>query len=162
MRFRTKQVLHVAGLVFKEENGKDYVLIGKRKKTEKLYPEYWEFGGGKVKKNETFEEALKRELWEEFNIEVKILMPFETYNIIFGDRILILGICFLCRLIKDNPIFNTKKEIKGKEHDIIKWVFIEDLVDNKQIYDFLIPGLKKRLIFGYKIYQKFFKSSKTI
>ena len=45
------------------------ILIAQRKPTGKL-PNKWEFPGGKVEDGETTEECLKREMAEEFGIEV--------------------------------------------------------------------------------------------
>jgi len=47
------------------------VLIAKRKKGDRL-AEKWEFPGGKIETNETPEECLKREMLEEFGIEVSV------------------------------------------------------------------------------------------
>jgi 8-oxo-dGTP diphosphatase len=47
------------------------VLIAKRKSSDKL-PDKWEFPGGKVEAGETPQECLKREIQEEFGIDVSV------------------------------------------------------------------------------------------
>jgi len=49
----------------------DRVLIAKRKPGGKL-PDKWEFPGGKVEAGESAQECLKRELQEEFGIDVRV------------------------------------------------------------------------------------------
>ena len=44
--------------------------------------EKWEIPGGKVKKNEFFDEALKREYFEETGLEIDI---HELYNVVRND-----------------------------------------------------------------------------
>ncbi|MDA0986516.1 MAG: NUDIX domain-containing protein [Bacteroidetes bacterium] len=56
----------VVGIIIKE----GAVLLGQRKETS-LYPLKWEFPGGKVEKNESIENCLKRELKEELNLDIK-------------------------------------------------------------------------------------------
>ena len=50
-------------------NAKNEVLLGKRMKGKNLKG-YWEFPGGKIKPNETPEEALFREFQEELGVEI--------------------------------------------------------------------------------------------
>jgi 8-oxo-dGTP diphosphatase len=47
------------------------IIIAKRKSTGKL-PNKWEFPGGKVENNETPEQCLRREMKEEFDIDVSV------------------------------------------------------------------------------------------
>ena len=47
------------------------ILIAKRKSTDKL-PNKWEFPGGKIKTNETPQECLKREMKEEYSVDVSV------------------------------------------------------------------------------------------
>lgn len=47
------------------------ILIAKRGSTDKL-ANMWEFPGGKVEKGESPEECLRREIKEEFNIEIEV------------------------------------------------------------------------------------------
>lgn len=52
-----------------EKEGK--ILIARRKQGDKMQFK-WEFPGGKIKQNETPEQCLKRELFEEFEINTDI------------------------------------------------------------------------------------------
>lgn len=60
----------VAGVIYK----KNKFLIAQRN-LKKEQGGLWEFPGGKVEKNETYEQALIREIKEEFNADIQI----ETY-----------------------------------------------------------------------------------
>lgn len=90
--------------VFIKEN--DKFLIAQKK-------DKWEFPGGKIKKSEKKEEALKRELKEELGIEIEVkdfLFKYESEKFIF--------------------YFYSAKIIKGefflKEHKSIKWVSFDE------------------------------------
>ena len=64
-------------------NDENKILLGKRP-FGKPFENLWEFPGGKVKSNETAEEAVIREVKEEINIDLKMncLAPltFSTFN----------------------------------------------------------------------------------
>ena len=83
----------------------------------------WEFPGGKVHDNETFEESLSREIKEELNITINIheKIAEEKYK---DDKIDIVLYYYLCSL--KNGI------IKLNEHENFAWVEKKDF--NK--YDF--------------------------
>lgn len=57
----------VAGIIYKN----DKFLIAQRN-FKKAQGGLWEFPGGKVEKDETYEEALKREIKEEFNADIRV------------------------------------------------------------------------------------------
>ena len=82
----------------------------------------WEFPGGKVEKNETFEDALKREIKEELNIEIKIHSKLgeENYK---DDKIDIKLHYFYCSYINGN--------IKLSEHEDSAWVTKEEFKNYK-------------------------------
>ncbi len=73
-------VFHLEGIMVKKANvgtagiirkeGK--ILIAQRKKDSWMEPNKWEFPGGKVEPNETYEECLIREIDEELGITITI------------------------------------------------------------------------------------------
>lgn len=68
-----KPTIHVvAGIVYNQE-GK--ILLSSRPEG-KSYTGYWEFAGGKVEKNESELDALKREFQEELNIHILHATPY--------------------------------------------------------------------------------------
>tara|TARA_Y100000589_G_scaffold287957_1_gene289063 strand:+ start:247 stop:663 length:417 start_codon:yes stop_codon:yes gene_type:complete len=108
------------------------ILIGKRPEG-KNFEKLWEFPGGKVKKNETVEQALIRETKEEINVNLKMNciapLAFSTY---YNQDINIIILLFISRKWDLEPVC--------KFHSELKWVKANDL--NK--YD--MPPANKPLV----------------
>ena len=103
----------------------DHYLLAKRSK-EKYMGLKWEFPGGKVEQNETFKDALSREILEELNVNIEI------HNKVAGERyqdeeINIVLHYYLCSLIDTNIVLS--------EHEAIEWVKKQDFSK----YEF-VPG----------------------
>ena len=103
----------------------DRYLLAKRSK-EKYMGLKWEFPGGKVEQNETFKDALSREILEELNVNIEIhnKVAEERYQ---DEEINIVLHYYLCTLIDTNIILS--------EHEAIEWVKKQDFLK----YEF-VPG----------------------
>ena len=73
----------VAGIIYKN----DKFLIAQRN-LNKAQGGLWEFPGGKVEKNETHENALIREIKEEFNADIKVDKFKSGKEIIYPEEII--------------------------------------------------------------------------
>jgi ADP-ribose pyrophosphatase len=80
------------------------VLIAQRAAGENLAGN-WEFPGGKIEPGETLQECLKREIDEEFEVDIEVLDFFgeSTYSYHNGTIILI---AFWCRWHSEVPSSN--------------------------------------------------------
>ena len=122
------------------------ILMTKRSKKKREFPNYWEFPGGKCNKNESIQNCIKREINEELNIDInfiKIIKKMKIYNYN-------LSYC-ICHIINDNHIK------KNNEIDEYRYVNVNDinrlkllhgdnkLIDpiRKYIYDCCSTGLGK-------------------
>ena len=111
----------VAAIIKKD----DYFLLAKRNK-EKYMGLKWEFPGGKVEKDESFEEALSREILEELNVNIEIhnKVAEERFQ---DDEINIVLHYYICSLIDTDIVLS--------EHEAIEWVKKQDFLN----YEF-VPG----------------------
>ena len=116
----------VGGLIYQNKK----ILICQRKE-EGDHPLKWEFPGGKLKDNENNQEALKRELKEELNIEINEMIFFDEYLYEYKKLSKNLKLVFF-------QIFQFEGEIQNKVHQQLKWIDISKLGD----YDFLEGDLK--------------------
>lgn len=93
------------------------LLIAKRKPTARL-PNLWEFPGGKVEPNETPKECLKRELKEEFDVDVSVgeYLGSNIHTYDFGTIELMAFRAFW-----------EKGDFKLLDHEEIRWVFKHEL-----------------------------------
>lgn len=78
----------------------------------------WEFPGGKVEPNETKEDAIKREIFEELDSEISVDSFIGTFKHQYNSFHITMHV-FKCSLIKGN--------LQIKEHINSKWVKKEDL-----------------------------------
>jgi len=140
-QFLTRETLkqtpevHVAGICFKREGDKPYVLLGKRSPTRSLYPGLYEGCGGQLAANETFASGVKRHYRLEYGIEVDVIEKEHLfYNIQVPNEPLIPGVSFLCKYINGEP---------GSKNHELGWYNREEL-DRIPEGEF-IPGLKKEV-----------------
>ncbi|MDH5621716.1 MAG: 8-oxo-dGTP diphosphatase MutT [Gammaproteobacteria bacterium] len=73
----------------------------------------WEFPGGKIRPNETSNQALSRELAEELGIEVTAYSSFMSLRHEYDDRIVTIEF-FIVSAWKSNPV--------GREGQELRWV----------------------------------------
>ncbi len=84
---RSKELLNVViGIIIDTENK---VLLNKRKKNTTLSG-YWEFPGGKIKPNETPDQALSRELFEELGIKIVATDPLDSIEYQYAEHDVVL------------------------------------------------------------------------
>lgn len=79
---------------------------------------FWEFPGGKIEDGESREEALKREIREELDVEIQIDSFLTTVEYDYPSFHLTMH-CFLCSL--------DSQTLTLKEHESAKWLSQEEL-----------------------------------
>ena len=118
-------MIDVVAAVIKKDNK---YLIAQRNR-DKHFAFYWEFPGGKVNNNESFENALKREILEELSINININNKISSER--FRDEKINVEVhYFLCEKLDEEIILS--------EHEDMKWVFKKNLLNFK-----LAPGDSK-------------------
>ena len=116
----------VAAIILKD----DLYLVAKRNHKKHLGLK-WEFPGGKVEKNENFNQALSREITEELNIKIDIIKKVSQKN--YKDEKVNIKIHYYLCLFRQGVI-------KLSEHEDYAWVKKNNLYS----YDF-VPGDKEIL-----------------
>jgi 8-oxo-dGTP diphosphatase len=77
------------------------------------WKDYWEFPGGKMEPEETTEEALMREIWEELETRIKVERLVQTVEWDYPAFHLIMH-CYLCHV--------ESGHLELKEHEAAKWL----------------------------------------
>ncbi|MFH1253091.1 MAG: NUDIX domain-containing protein [Candidatus Uhrbacteria bacterium] len=116
------------------------ILLLKRSANEKLLPNFFEMPGGKIKFGETAEQALVREIKEETNLTVKVLVLYNVFNYLSADqKTQTFDLQFICRL----------KTIKGlklsSEHESYLWISPKDINKLK-----ISPEMRQAILNGFK------------
>ena len=113
------------GAFILNEDGK--VLLQKRNKE----PEkgYWSIPGGKLEWMETFEEAVKREIKEECDIDIKIEKLLGIYDhIVKNENQHWVSPSFLCKITNGEP-----KIMEPTKHTDMKWFSLNELPEKLTI-----------------------------
>lgn len=113
-----KQIQVAAALLF--ENGK--IFATKRGQSKYAYVAHkYEFPGGKIEKGERGEDAVKRELLEELDLEVKVGGLYARQLFEYPDFIIDLFL-YECEKISDFTL---------KEHESYAWIAPKDLKEDE-------------------------------
>lgn len=115
-----KKVIEVVGAIIENENAEIFCTLRPK---EKSFGNMWEFPGGKIENKESKEDALKRELREELNLEVEIDRYFMEVSKEYENVIINLT-CYICKV-------NKNMEYQLKEHSACIWLkkeFLSSLV----------------------------------
>ena len=121
----------VCGVIYKG----DEVFLCRRKPSKQMGG-FWEFPGGKIEKDEKPEDALKRELEEEFEMKVEEIEYF--YSTIHSyEKFTIRLSAFKCQFIES--------KYKLTDHDRFEWMSI-DSIDSKVLAPADVPILEKLLV----------------
>ena len=123
---KIEQIKVVAGLILKNNK----LLICQRPNF-KDHPLKWEFPGGKIKNDETNEEALIREINEELSIKIINYEELISYN--FNYKNLNKKVFIYFYLVN-----NFSGKVLNNFHKELKWIEIKDIRE----YDFLEGDLK--------------------
>lgn len=97
----------------------DQALIAKRAETKSFLPGKFELPGGHVEFGETIQDALQRELREEFDVEIIIGDPYHAFTYLTNEGTRqSVEIDYLAQLA------DPKKEVapKPEEHSEIRWI----------------------------------------
>ena len=113
-----KPVINVVAAVIKEGNE---FFIAQRNR-EKDFGLKWEFPGGKVEPQETFEDALKREIKEELKVDISI--KSKIIEVPYRDeRLNILLHYYLCEKMGDIRLMEHEKGVWVSKPDLYRFKF---------------------------------------
>ena len=115
-----KEILAIGIALINEQN---QILIARRP-AHKALPLKWEFPGGKVEENESFELCIIREIKEELNLDILPVDYIGKESFQYDYAYVTLHL-YTGKIISDSPL-------KLNEHIEIKWVNANEL----ETYDF--------------------------
>lgn len=110
------KTIKVVAAIIKRDNE---IMIAQRIKGE--FKGMWEFPGGKIETGETAEQALKREIMEEMEVEINVNEYLLTAEYDYPTFHLSMD-CFICTLLNNDIHLN--------DHTDYKWISIDEDIKN--------------------------------
>lgn len=110
-----KKTVRVVGAMIENELGE--ILCALRSKDMSM-PNLWEFPGGKIEINETIEDAIIREIYEELDCKIEFTEIFHEHTHEY-EKVIVNLIVVKCKLLSGTP--------KANEHAKLMWLSPEYL-----------------------------------
>jgi 8-oxo-dGTP pyrophosphatase MutT (NUDIX family) len=118
-----QQVITVCAFIYKKENGEIYLFSPKRAATKKFLPGVYELPGGHIDYGEDLVQGLKREIKEEFNMDIKVgdcFYAFTYLNKVKGSHS--VEILFFAQFTSPE----TQLKLDPEDHSEFKWMSRQD------------------------------------
>ncbi|MCM3322253.1 (deoxy)nucleoside triphosphate pyrophosphohydrolase [Cytobacillus kochii] len=125
-----KKTVHVVGAIIENEK---YEIFCALRSPEMSLANYWEFPGGKIEEGETPEQALEREIQEEFSCLIQVGSKVED-TVYEYENVIVRLETYKAELKKGQPT--------ALEHAATKWVTREEIT-NLNFAPADIPAVKK-------------------
>lgn len=126
------KIVEVVAAIIKKE---DKIFITRRGYGE--FIDMWEFPGGKIEDGESKEEALKREIKEELELDIENLEYLTTVDYDYPNFHLKMD-CFICEIAGGKLSLNA--------HNDAKWINFDELDNPKWVpADILVVDALKKL-----------------
>ena len=104
-------------------NNKREVLLTQRSLERDHHPGEWEITTGRLNQNESYEEAIKREVKEELNIEIEIIAPVQAFHFYRGpEEVEHVGVTFICKHVSGDV------KVDGIEEVDYKWFGFDEAI----------------------------------
>ena len=118
----TTKIQEITACAFIHKNGK--LFVAKRASTKSFLPDTYELPGGHVEFGETMEEALKREIQEEFGFEIKVGNPFYTLTYTWSNNTKhAVEVVYFATMVDPNH----KIQLDPIDHSEFHWITKSDI-----------------------------------
>lgn len=116
------------------------LFIARRALTKKFLPGRYELPGGHVEFGETMEEGLKREMKEEFNVDIHVHEPFYAFTYISEDNTKhTIEVIYFATLLDQGK----DPELNPKDHSEFHWITREEISNYFLIDDEEVKAIKR-------------------
>ncbi len=112
------KTIRVVAAIIRSTNEKGELIIFATQRGYGDFKDGWEFPGGKIEEGETPQEALRREIMEELNTEIKVGELVDTVEYDYPTFHLSMD-CFWAEVVSGDLVL--------KEHEASKWLTREEL-----------------------------------
>jgi 8-oxo-dGTP diphosphatase len=110
-----KKSVHVVGAIIENEKNEIFCAL---RSPEMTLANYWEFPGGKIEVGETPEQALEREIQEEFACMIQVGAKVEDTAYEY-EKVIVRLETYKAKLVDGQPT--------ASEHAATKWVTLDEL-----------------------------------
>ena len=118
------KTIRVVAAVIKARNEKGEPIIFATQRGYGEFKDGWEFPGGKIEEGETSQEALKREIIEELDTEIKVGELIDTIAYDYPEFHLSMD-CFWCEIVEGDLVLKEHEAARGltkNQLDDVAWL----------------------------------------